>query len=774
MLDLEDTDMTPDEIEAQTRLENEMKVARREAFGQRVARKRDEAVEGRASSGIEETWVQCEEFYQGIDDANRGEAKGAQLKPLATGGSSATRTKNSTRSTVFLNITRPYVDAASAKISDMLLPTDDKNWGVKPTPIPTLVHALKDQRPIVDGQGQPMFAQPQGPQPEGQPPQEPKRMTVADMAKKEMDAATEKATAAEKRIEDWHVECQYNAEVRKVIEDTSKLGTGVLKGPFPMRTTRRATQMSEGGITLMIEKSIAPCSKRVDPWNAYPDPACGESIHDGQYFFEKDLITERQLKELKGTDYLDDQIDSVIEEGPGKRNVNSTRLNQDVINDKEKYEIWYGHMFVDAEDLEVANINVKKGEGAFAMITLVNDRVIKAVLQPLEGGEFPYDMMPWQRRPNMPWGIGIAEQIRTPQRMLNAACRNLMDNAGLSAGGQIVMRRGAVEPADGSWALTPRKFWYVKDDADIRSVQDAFAMINLPSFQQELMAIMTFAQQQAENVTGLPALLQGQQGQAPETVGGMTMLMNNASSVLRRLARTFDDCITSPHIRRYYQWLLEFGEDDNEKGDFVIHAYGSTALVERDMANQALLQMGAMVMNPAFGINPAKYAEELLKAQKIDPKRLQYTEEEKQKMAQQPAPVAPQIEAAKIRAEVDMKKLEVTQGIAKQDGQLESLKIKSDTDRDTAWVQAETQRTQVEANAKREELMLKRELEMLKYANEQKISLDAIKAQLAAKAADIQLERDLAGASNAVKIETSKKPPLEPHGKAPNGQAWAQ
>ena len=70
--------------------------------------------------------------------------------------------------------------------------------------------------------------------------------------------------------------------------------------------------------------------------------------------------------------------------------------------------------------------------------------------------------------------------------------------------------------------------------------------------------------------------------------------------------------------------------------------------------------------------------------------------------------------------------------------------------------------------------MLKRELEMLKYANEQKISLDAIKAQLAAKAADIQLERDLAGASNAVKIETSKKPPLEPHGKAPNGQAWAQ
>ena len=36
----------------------------------------------------------------------------------------------------------------------------------------------------------------------------------------------------------------------------------------------------------------------------------------------------------------------------------------------------------------------------------------------------------------------------------------------------------------------------------------------------------------------------------------MTMLMNNASVVLRRIARTFDDNITTPHIRRYYDWLM--------------------------------------------------------------------------------------------------------------------------------------------------------------------------------------------------------------------------
>jgi hypothetical protein len=343
----------------------------------------------------------------------------------------------------------------------MLLPTDDRNWGIKPTPIPELINALKDERPVLGPQGQPIPAPPQQEQPPvpgmQAPPQQPKPMTVADMAKKEMHAAQERSESAEKRIEDWHVECQYNAEVRKVIEDCSKMGTGILKGPFPMRKTRRATEMQQGGMALKIESVIVPVSKRIDCWNFYPDPACGDTIHNGQYVFEKDLITARQLRDLKGTDYFDDQIDSVLEEGPGKRNINSTRLNSETINDKEKFEIWYGTLFVEGDDLQVLIPEAEDKDGAFCLITLINDRVIKCALQPLEGGEFAYDVMPWQRRPNLPWGIGVGEQIRTPQRMLNAAARNLMDNAGISAGGQIVMKRGSVEPADGQWTITPRK-----------------------------------------------------------------------------------------------------------------------------------------------------------------------------------------------------------------------------------------------------------------------------------------------------------------------------
>jgi hypothetical protein len=176
-----------------------------------------------------------------------------------------------------------------------------------------------------------------------------------------------------------------------------------------------------------------------------------------------------------------------------------------------------------------------------------------------------------------------------------------------------------------------------------------------------------------------------------------------------------------------------------------------------------------LCLNPAFGKNPKKAMDEFLRSRRFDPTLFDYTDEEKQQLAQQPPPPMPQIEVAKIRAEADLKKAEMS-------GQVKQLEIKTDTDRDTAWVQAETERTRVQHEAKIQELMLKKEIALLEYALEQKIALDSVKAQLAAKAADINLERELAGAANAIDVKkhNDTKPPLEPAQRAPNGQAWSQ
>jgi hypothetical protein len=201
-----------------------------------------------------------------------------------------------------------------------------------------------------------------------------------------------------------------------------------------------------------------------------------------------------------------------------------------------------------------------------------------------------------------------------------------MDNAGLSSGPQIVMRKGAITPADNRWEIIPRKLWYLNEGADVDDVRKALFSFDIPSMQNELMGIIQFALKMAEDVTGLPQLMQGQQGSAPDTATGMQIINNNANTVLRRLAKNFDDYITEPHIRRYYEWLMLYG-DESEKGDYTVDARGSSALVERDIQNQAIMQMGDMTLNPAFGVDPKKWFAEMCKAQRLDPAKFQAEEE---------------------------------------------------------------------------------------------------------------------------------------------------
>lgn len=788
-------------------------VERVEAFGASLARKRDEAIAARQECGIEDEWRAAEDAYQGIDDASRGDSKMA--KPVSPDGGMATssRSKSATRSTVVMNITRPYVDAAAARVADMLLPTDDTPWGLKPTPKPTMLPkaALSSALPMPMGQAMPPMAGPVGqpneltaPQgvppgmppgmpggmPGMQPPPPPPPPDPAAEAKKLADAedgrAKDSADKATEQIEDWLVQCQWHAEVRKMIEDCARLGTGVLKGPTPVRIKSRSMQEVEGQMSLTVEESIAPHSKAISPWNFYPDAACGEVVQDGSGVWERDTLSAKAVRELKQLPgYLKGQIDEALEEGPQAKHGKAGYQAKVKTSDRDVFDVWYYHGAAEREDLEAAGVEVPKDQDvtAHCVVTMVNNRVIKAAINPLDSGDFPYDVMVWQRKSGLPYGTGVSMQINVPQRMLTGAVRNMNDNAGLSSGPQIVARRGAIVPADGKWEMTPRKFWWANDDADPGAVQQAFTVFNIPTMQQELLNIAQYAMKMAEDVTGMPALMQGQNTNAPDTVGGMQMMQNNAGTVLRRIARLFDDRVTEPHIRRYYEWLMLYGEDDACKGDFQIDARGSTALVERDMQSQAIMQMGALATNPAFGIDPEKWFAETLKAQRLDPSRFLMDDEKKQAMSQRPPPVAPQIEVAKMRIEAEAQQAQLNMQKAQLDNQTrlqinqqsvqaQVEKMRLDTDRDNVYVQSQANRDEATHTAKMSELQLKRELAMLDYANKRELTLDQVKADLAKKAMEINATKELAGMK--VGSDMLPKPPIEPPQRAKPGESYQQ
>jgi len=327
----------------------------------------------------------------------------------------------------------------------------------------------------------------------------------------------------------------------------------------------------------------------------------------------------------------------------------------------------------------------------------------------------------------------------------------------MEGGGQINLNRGAV------MRLRPDS---------VLNAQQAVSSVIIPIISNELMAIIQFALKMAEDVTGLPMLLQGQAGAAPDTVGGMTMMQNNASTIRRNIARTFDDSVTRPHIQRYYEWLLIYSDDEEAKGDFQIVARGSTALFERDAQNLAIQQMGAMVQNPAFGINPQKWIKEMFASQKLDAKRFQYSEEEMQEMqaaAQENPPqdprVAGNIEVAKVRQQTEMEKAKLNQS-----SDMSELQLKQQMS------QTEHQFKMQQANEDRQlELQLKsmdREIKIMELSQAQNMSIDKIKAELAQTSLRLNTQKDLSLAKDGAPQVARTN--MEPVGRAANGRAFEQ
>jgi hypothetical protein len=511
----------------------------------------------------------------------------------------------------------------------------------------------------------------------------------------------------------------------------------------------------------------------ISHWNLYPAPGCGENIHNGGYIWERDDITSKQLRDLaENPGYMKDQIARVLNEGP-------TKATKDIINrpdadgmkrreTKDLFEIWYYYGQVEREDMLVAGCTDEELEAAGcqngylfdAHVVMVNNRVLKATPNLLDSGEFPYDLMIWQKRAGMPWGKGVARQVRNAQRMVNGATRNLMDNAGLAGGPMVLYKQGLIEPEDGKAEIRPLKVWRAGEDADLDHLGNALTYIKMDMMQPELTNIIYLGLKFAEDTTGLPAIMQGQMGShQPDTLGQTEILNNNASTVRRRIARLFDDYVTEPHIRRYYTYLLQYGEDDDEKGDFSIDARGSSALVERSMYAQQLMQMLQAASNPVYGLDPNKVSDELLKSWRIDPKRLGFDDEKWQQIVENLANPQqqedPRLQVAQINAEVKQ---------ALDDMKYQFQAQENDKDRQLKAIQEEKQQ-QHEVYMEQLDTALKAELAEMERTGRKDINLDNIKSNMARDVMKLRVQKELSGTQAIT-------PAVEPRGRAAPGRSF--
>lgn len=711
-------DLTKDEEEALERLQ---------LYAARLSESRRSAIEARSASGIERRWLEDMDAYQGRDGASNY----GGVVSTAAGETRATVVAKTpvTRATTFVQLTRQKTNAAAARLSDMLYPTDDRNWSIQPTPIPELMDVLRDH-------GNEEFKDPQN---GGKPlphPVEKRNVTLGDLAIERMAQATTKSQAMQREIDDALVECSYNYEGRKAILDAAIYGVGILKGPIVVNRIQkkwgpRSTSDGKGVHAIEVIEQTRPATRRVEVWNFFPDPSCGEDIQNGSHVWEREYLSGRALRDLARTEsYFANQINECLAEGPRHYTSEGAYHPQERGNgeynsptqfDDKRFELWTYTGEATRQDLVACGAIEDDGkteshlEKMSAVVVMCNDRVIKAMLNPLDTEDLPYDVFIWERLPQSPWGVGIPYLMRYAQRSLNTAWRAMLDNATLSHAPQIVMRRAQIVPSDGKWEITGRKLWFASEE--VEEVRKAFDIYDIPTRQPELQAIIELAIKFADEETSLPQIAQGEQGSAPETVGGMTILMNSANTVLRRLVKQFDDQITRPHIRRYYDWFMQYSDEEGIKGDFEVDARGSTALIVRDQQQQMLVQLMGAAADPVFGIyvDPEKLFRKTLEAGHLPPGDVMRTREQIAELQAKPKDEAPPVpvQVAQVRAQAAMKAVELDAASEKANQELRM------------------QQARDERASRLHEMALERDTMILKFAHERNLQIDQVKAMLA-------------------------------------------
>ena len=503
------------------------------------------------------------------------------------------------KSKVFVGYTRAKTDAWTAQMTDMLFPSDDKNYGISPTPMPDIANIARRQ----DNQDSNLSAE------------------IAN-ARAIMQQAKERAEAMEKVIDDQLLECDYAAEARLCLHYAAVLGTGILRAPVVDVIESKVWRQDElGNWVGEIANKTIPAARLVLPWDFVPDMAAS-TLKDCQFVFERSYVTKKQLQALsKNPYYLKESVSALCEmEGSDTQTSSSdmdgyvdtlrTLSGLEAQSKDNRYELWTYHggiplsVLLGANELfgEENKLNIPNDEESRAanleiegvIVMAGNGKILSVNLNPLDTAEFPYSVYTCEPDVCCVFGFGIPYLCRDAQEILNTAWRGMIDNGVLGIGPQAVVNSSVLTPVNGSWELEPYKLWRTNDRATANATieaQRAFGIFDIGSRQQEFANIIQLSKSFMDEESGLPMIAQGEQGQVTPTLGGMSMLMNAANAVRRRQVKEWDDAVTKPLIRRFYEYNMAMSENDSIKGDMQIVARGTSALLVKETQTAQIIDI---------------------------------------------------------------------------------------------------------------------------------------------------------------------------------------
>ena len=537
-----------------------------------------------ARKTIEDGWIKALKQYKGIYQPEVA----ARIVP--------------NRSQAFVRITRTKVKTVDSRLCDLLFPANgERNWGITPTPIPD--YSPQKKQTLIQ-----MHAQETG-----------EEVTPEKFDVLLTEAATKQANKMAKRIEDQLSEMKYREIMREVIHSGGVYGTGFLKGPFVSivenkQYVKESSDDGSGKWLLENYDRIIPFAENVRVWDVYPDMEA-TTIDDCRFIIQRRKMNKHDLLCLsKRNDFASDVINSYVKEYPeGRYTKKSFEVDLQTMGDisslpadnestARKYEVLEFWGYVDEKSLTEFGVKVPEDKLGLidvpANIWVLGNKVIKAALSPLEGVKWPYFAYYYDKDETCVFGEGIPSIMSTMQEMTNSAFRAMLDNAAISAGPQMEVNLDLLSEDEDPREVHPFKVWMRTGTGNDAQAQ-CLRMLDVPSYTAEFERMLNLFSTYNDEITTIPRYMWGDNsGGAGRTSSGLSMLMGSANMAIKDQVKNFDDGITTPFIRAMYHWNMQFGEDEDVKGDYAVIARGSASLIAKEMYAQYLIQFLNITANP--------------------------------------------------------------------------------------------------------------------------------------------------------------------------------
>lgn len=432
-----------------------------------------------------------------------------------------------------------------------------------------------------------------------------------ELIEKTREAAREHAEKMESKMEDQLIEGGFDRALDAFITDLTTFKTAFIVGPI----VRNKPKLSWGQDNQPVVTQVLTLEwERADPFDMYPAP-WAKSLDDGSPFIRKHKLTREKLNELRGVEgYSDSAIQTVLAQyGIGGLNtwlsVDSQRAAAEgkttteataqsgLIDALQYWGSVSGQMLRDWGMTAAQVPDVSKEYQVEAW--LVGTYVIKAVLNSDPLARRPIYGDSYERIPGSVWGNSVYDLMSDCQDMCNAAARALAANLGIASGPQVWVNVSRMPANEDVTQMFPWKIWQFEEDP-MGGTSPPMQWFQPQSNAEQLMNVYEKFSTLADEYTGIPKYMTGTEGTpgAGRTASGLSMMIGNASKIIKQVVGSLDLHIFTQLLDRLYYYNMRYGEDPDLKGDVQIVARGAISLTTKDAAQVRRNEFLTATLNP--------------------------------------------------------------------------------------------------------------------------------------------------------------------------------